>query len=82
MAITEVKLKIGEPVIVTRVPVGGYYASENGDDNPFTIYGLGSWRKISPAYTLDELMNLSGEDDFVTIGTTAENGLFVWKRIS
>ena len=74
---TDVRLKLGDPVITTRVPVGGYYASENGTDNPYTIYGLGSWRKISPANTVNELLNLSGEDDFVTIGT-----LYVWKRIS
>ena len=74
---TEVILEVGDPVIPTRVNVGGYYASENGSDDPRQIIGSGSWRKISPANTVDELKNLSGEDDFVTIGT-----LYVWKRIS
>ena len=75
--VTEVVLEAGDPVIVTRVAVGGYYASESGSDDPRTIVGSGSWRKIPPANTVNELKNLSGEDDFVTIGT-----LFVWKRIS
>ncbi len=74
---TEVVLEVGDPVVVTRVPVGGYYASENENDNPRTIIGTGSWRKISPANTVAELKNLSGEDEFVTVGT-----LYVWKRIS
>ena len=77
MATSEVRLKIGDPVVVTRIGVGGFYASENGSDNPAQIFGLGTWRKISPATTVNELLNLSGEDDFVTIGT-----LYVWKRIS
>lgn len=74
---TEVVLKVGDPVIVTRIGVGGFYASENGEDNPRTIFGLGSWRKIPPANTVDEVKNLDGEDDFITIGS-----LYVWKRLS
>lgn len=74
---TEVRLKMGDPVIAARTPVGGYYASEDGDDNPYVIYGFGTWRKISPANTVEELLNQGGEDDFVTIGS-----LYVWKRIS
>jgi len=74
---TEVHLKIGDPVIVTRIGVGGFYASENGSDNPAQIFGVGTWRKISPANTVAELLNLDGQDDFVTIGT-----LYVWERIS
>ena len=73
----EIVLKAGDPVVMTRIPVGGYYASENGSDNPTQITGFGSWRNISPANTVNELKNLSGEDDFVTIGS-----LYVWKRIS
>lgn len=56
-------------------PVGSFYASENGNDNPATILGVGTWRKISPANTVNELKNQSGVDDFVTVGT-----LYVWKR--
>lgn len=56
-------------------PVGSYYASEDGTDDPAVITGIGTWRKISPANTVNELMNVSGLDDFVTIGT-----LYVWKR--
>ena len=73
----EVVLKLGDPVVTTQIPVGGFHASEDGTDDPYAIYGVGSWRKISPANTVDELKNLSGEDDFVTIGT-----LYVWQRIS
>ena len=78
----EVRLKLGNVVISTQIPIGGYYASENGSDDPAAIYGLGTWRKISPAYTVEELLNLSGEDNFVTIGMEEGEGLFVWKRIS
>ena len=74
---TEVVLKIGDPVIVTRIAVGGFYASENGEDNPRTIFGLGSWKKIPPANTVNEIMNMDGEEDFITTGS-----LYVWKRLS
>ena len=74
---SEVVLKLGDPIVSTGVVVGGYYASENGDDNPALILGVGTWRKISPANTVEELLNLDGEDDFVTVGT-----FYVWKRIS
>ena len=73
----EVVLKCGDPVIATSFVVGGFYASENGSDNPGQILGFGTWRKISPANRVAELKNLDGQDDFVTIGT-----LYVWKRIS
>ena len=78
MAVTsEVVLKLGDPVIITRICVGGFYASENGDDNPRAIFGMGSWKKIPPANTVNEIKNLDGEEDFITTGS-----LYVWKRLS
>lgn len=77
MTVTEVRLRLGNPVIITRIGVNGFYASENGADNPRTIFNVGSWKKIPPANTVNELKNLDGEEAFVTVGS-----LYVWKRMS
>ena len=74
---TEVVFKLGDPIVATGFSAGSFFASEDGDANPAAIVGMGTWRKIPPATTVNELLNTSGEDDFVTIGS-----LYVWKRIS
>lgn len=54
-------------------PVGSLFATEDDDDNPATILGIGTWSLISPANTVNQLKSVT--EGFVTVGE-----IYLWRR--